>query len=127
VKFLVDENLSAAICDWLKDAGHDSVHVRDRGLEAASDVEILATAAEEGRVLVSADADFSALLAHEHRSSPSLIFFRQQDGRRAEALAALLLDNLDRFAGDLEEGAIVVITDDRIRIRALPLLPPGDG
>ena len=43
-----------------------------------------------------------------------------------EALAALLLDNLDRFARDLEAGAIVVITDDRIRVRALPLLPPAD-
>lgn len=35
--------------------------------------------------------------------------------------AELLLANLDQFDQALEHGAIVVILDDRIRVRALPL------
>jgi predicted nuclease of predicted toxin-antitoxin system len=127
VRFLVDENLSAGLCALLGQAGHDAVHVSERALRSASDADVLQAAADDDRVLISADADFSALLAHERRRSPSLVFFRQQDGRRVEALAQLLLDNLASFAADLEDGAVVVMTDDRIRIRALPILPPPEG
>ena len=35
--------------------------------------------------------------------------------------AQVLLDNLDQVADDLRAGAVVVIGDDRIRIRMLPL------
>jgi len=40
-------------------------------------------------------------------------------------VAELLLLNLPTVAEDLDAGAIVVLDDDRIRVRRLPLRPPG--
>jgi len=64
--------------------------------------------------------DFGALLTAGHRREPSLILFRRERPRRAEAQAVLLLNCLDRVESALLEGAIVVIEESRIRIRSLP-------
>jgi len=44
-------------------------------------------------------------------------------GRSVDALAELLLANLPSVADDLAAGAVVVIADEDIRIRRLPILP----
>ncbi|MEJ7583209.1 MAG: hypothetical protein WKF43_03800 [Acidimicrobiales bacterium] len=41
--------------------------------------------------------------------------------RSAARLAAVLLANLETVAADLADGAIVVLEDERIRVRRLPL------
>jgi predicted nuclease of predicted toxin-antitoxin system len=63
MRLLLDENLSPAVSGFLVEAGHDVVHVRDRGLTSARDDVVLAVAATEERVLISADTDFGTLLA----------------------------------------------------------------
>jgi predicted nuclease of predicted toxin-antitoxin system len=40
VKFLIDNALSPVLAEHLKTAGHDALHVRDYGLQAAGDDEI---------------------------------------------------------------------------------------
>ena len=46
---------------------------------------------------------------------------RRCRGRRAGPLADLLLANLEAINDDLDAGAIVVIEDERVRIRQLPI------
>jgi predicted nuclease of predicted toxin-antitoxin system len=123
VKFLLDENLSERLAELLRDAGHDAVHVKPLGLSTAPDTTILARAAEESRVLISGDTDFGALVAVGHRREPSVILYRRERPRRPEAQATLLLAYLDRVAAALEDGAIVVIEETRIRVRELPIVP----
>ncbi len=123
MKWLVDNALSPAIAERLRQAGHDAVHVRDYGLAAAEDVEVFERAAHENRIVVSADTDFGTLLAQRSQTRPSLVLFRGASPRRPENQAALLLANLATIADDLNKGAVVVIEPNRLRIRALPIIP----
>ena len=103
--------------------GHDAIHVRSLGMSSSSDLAILEAAASDVRVLVSADTDFGELLARTNAGSPSVMVLRRQDLRRASQVAELISLNLPVIAEDLEAGAIIVLDDDRIRVRRLPLRP----
>ncbi len=63
MRLLLDNNLSPRLSAYLRDAGHDVEHVRDHGLQAAPDEEVLHVASVHDRVLISADTDFGTLLA----------------------------------------------------------------
>lgn len=117
----LDENQSPLLVEHLQRAGHEAAHVRDVGLRAAPDVEILSYAAQHGQVIVSGDMDFGELLAKNQATAPSVVLFRRQGQRRAAQIADLLLANLEVIADDLAAGAIVVLDQDRIRIRQLPM------
>lgn len=55
MKFLVDNARSPDVAAQLCSAGHDALHVRDRGLAEAEDAVILDLAAAEERVIITAD------------------------------------------------------------------------
>lgn len=86
--FLVDNALSPDVAEHLRSAGHDAVHVRDRGLADAEDKVILELALAEARVIVTADMDFGALLVLRTQQQPSVILFRHGAPRRAVDQAA---------------------------------------
>lgn len=117
---MVDEALAERLARGLGKAGHDAVHVTDRGLLGAPDHEVMARAAAENRVLVSADTDFGELLALGHHPGPSVIIFRRSSDLAEEQLR-LLLANLGEIEDSLTAGAVVVVTAGGLRIRLLPI------
>ena len=121
MKFLVDNALSPRLADALAEAGHDAVHVRSRGLQAATDPQLFEVAAAEGRTILSADTDFGTLLALRRESKPSVVLFRGRAPRRPNRQAVLLLTNLPIIGPELDRGAIVTIYATRLRIRRLPI------
>ena len=121
MRFLVDASLSPAVAVLLTEAGHDAVHVRDALGLKAPDLEILEHAAADGRVIVAADTDFGELLARRGVNRPSLVLFRRRTGRRPANQASLLLEHLPDVRPQLEDGAVVVIEEGRIRVRQLPI------
>ena len=120
MRFLIDNALSSSMSNGLNNSGHDAVHVQDLGMERATDIEIMEFALKEDRVIVSADTDCGTLLALRRLAKPSFLLFRQTD-KRPLSLLTQLLANLEQIEDTLSKGAIIVIEDDRIRIRLLPV------
>ena len=127
MRLLLDANLSPEVARRLREAGHDTVHVADVGLLSAADPEILRAAAEQDRVLLTADADFGALLALGALVAPSVVLLRSADHMPPAEQAELLAANLPAIAEALDDGAIASLSRERLRLRALPISRKREG
>src|SRR5207247_3013791 len=104
LRFLIDNALPPSLADLLVTAGQDAVHVRAYGMHAAKDEEILARALEEDRIVVSADSDFSAILAAQEAERPSFILFRDPNLLVARDYFNMLVPALQILEPELLSG-----------------------
>lgn len=120
LRFLIDNALPPLVAELLQKAGHDAVHVRAYRMQSATDERILAGALEENRVLVSADSDFSAILATREAAQPSFVLFREPNLLTAQDYTDELLRALPSLEPELMAGCVAVFRKGFLRIRRLP-------
>jgi len=104
------------VVDWLREHGHDAVHVRELGMSQALDVNILARARTENRIVLTFDLDFGDLLAAwDERPSP-VILFRLRNTRIANVISRL--ESVPNISGAaLASPCVIIVEDARHRIR----------
>ena len=113
-------NISPKTVSYLRKLGYDSKRLNELNMKRASDGAVIDLAYKEGWTIITIDLDYPEIIALTRKSFPSAIIFRLTNPD-ADTLNALLKEHLEKIKNDLEEGAIVVIEDEKIRIRSLPI------
>ena len=116
MRFLVDMNLSPRIADRLREQGHDAIHALDRGQGDLPDHEIFERAAEERRVVITFDLDFGEIAGRANERRSGVILLRLKRAGRSY-LEDRLKIAIAEAGNALEEGAVVLVEDARIRVR----------
>jgi predicted nuclease of predicted toxin-antitoxin system len=120
MQFLADMGVSQYIVAWLRQRGHDAIHLREQGLHRLPNGEIFIKAAHEHRIILTWDLDFTEILALSGTNIVSAVIFRLLNTRSTN-VARRLEHVLAASAQDLAEGAIISVEESRHRVRLLPL------
>ena len=91
------------------------------GYATADDADIVVYARSEGRIVITLDSDFHALLALSNASSPSVIRIRIER-LKGDACAELILLLLQEWQKELESGVMLTVQPGRIRVHRLPIV-----
>lgn len=123
-RLLFDAALSPESAAFARHHGFDAVHVQDVNMLRSSDEEILEHARMDRRVLVTLDLDFARILALTGEANrPSVAILRLRLATLARVHDALL--RLARLMPGTFRNAIILVEQDRIRVRYLPLPATG--
>jgi len=120
MKFLADMGISPKTVAFLQTMGHDAVHLHELGLDQLSDSGILKRAQDEKRILLTHDLDFGELVAASGMQLPSVVIFRLRN-MHPEQVNRYLQGLLVRHQDELEQGAIISVTEGQVRARLLPI------
>ncbi len=120
MKFLIDMNLSPRWIAFLASAGWEAVHWSTVGRHDAKDSEIMTYAGENGYVVLTHDLDFSAILAANKATKPSVVQIRAENVN-PDAIGAKVIIALRQMEADLAIGILLTIDPARSRLRLLPL------
>lgn len=120
MKFLADMGISPRVVEELRQQGYDAVHLLDENLHRMTDGDILEKSRRENRVLLTHDLDFGELLAASGGNLPSVIIFRLKD-MRAININRHLFSILKGQSEPLKAGAVLSVTEQKVRIRILPI------
>ena len=115
MKFLLDVCAeSVPVREALANLGHDVLSAREH-CPQASDEALLALAREEERILITEDKDFGELVFLRGLPHPSIV---RLSGMTPIERADALRDLIERHGAAMREGAIIVVTGNRVRIRS---------
>ena len=120
LKLLIDMNLSNKLAVRLREAGYDCRRWNEIGDSSAPDTELFDWAKRNGAVVITRDLGFGGILAATQFDTPSVVQVRCEDSH-SKSVFPILFQALQQAEEQLCQGALVVITENRLRIRALPL------
>ncbi|CAH2570659.1 hypothetical protein PRNO82_00047 [Planktothrix rubescens] len=116
----LDENMSVAHAEFLRQMGYDCDRVTDEGLSGADDEIVWQEACAEGRFFITLDLDFSDVRRFPPGTHPGILLLRSRSRSRQ-----YVLDVLSRVVSEqpLEtlQGCLVVADEMQTRIRRPPV------
>ncbi|MBX9691450.1 MAG: DUF5615 family PIN-like protein [Cyanobacteria bacterium] len=121
MRLLLDMNISPSWVSEFSQSGFETLHWSFVGDPKASDVAILAWAADNGYVVVTYDLDFGELIALTRSSAPSVVQIRGTD--LLAGLEHIVIAAIRQFERELDSGALLSVSTDRTRVRLLPFDP----
>ncbi len=124
MRFLADMGLDVRVVSWLREHGHEAVHLREEGLQRLPNGEICKKAISERRVILTFDLDFGEIAALARGRKASVVVFRLRNTRTAHVVQRLSVVLAD-CSNALEKGAVVAVEEHRHRIRLLPVGEDG--
>lgn len=121
MKLLLDENISPAAAIALAIHGIDAWHVRDRGLEGATDQELLDRAYDEDRILVTLNVGDFEKLIRERELHAGVVLIERAGLLRDEQieLVGLIASTLAKH-GSLVNEVLRVDVDGQLTFEAMP-------
>ncbi len=111
--------LDVRVVSWLREQGHEAVHLREEGLHRLPNGEIFKKAISERRVILTCDLDFGEIAALARGRKASVVVFRLRNTRAAHVIQRLSTVLAD-CSNVLEKGAVVAVEEH------LRLLPVGE-
>jgi predicted nuclease of predicted toxin-antitoxin system len=118
MKFLFDQDVYAATAKFLTDEQHDVVLVRQLGLSAAKDEEILIVAQELNRILITRDRDYGNLIFV--RAFGSGVIYLRILPTTVNSVHSELRRVLQTYSEKELAGAFVVVEPNGYRFRKPP-------
>jgi predicted nuclease of predicted toxin-antitoxin system len=116
MRLLANENIPLSAVEALRACGHDVLWIREKA-PGSTDIEVMALAHREARILVTFDKDFGELaFCTEQPPARGIILFRVPM-RSSAYIARALVKGIG--ARDDWEGHFAVVEEDRIRIKPL--------
>jgi predicted nuclease of predicted toxin-antitoxin system len=98
----------------------EAAHWSTVGKFDAPDTILMDWARQNEHVVFTHDLDFGAALALTKAEKPSVIQVRTQNVTVAH-LSKMVIPTIKNYADLLEKGALIVLDEDKLRIRILPL------
>jgi predicted nuclease of predicted toxin-antitoxin system len=118
--FLADMGISQKTAAWLRENGHDCTHFRDQGLQTLADKLIIEKARSEGRIILTFDLDFAAIMAISNAKLPSVVILRLKNQKSYNQISKIK-SILEESSLSLLNGAIISVDETNFRVRHLPL------
>jgi predicted nuclease of predicted toxin-antitoxin system len=120
MKILLDMNLSPRWIQFFAHHGINAVHWSTIGKLNARDDEVFSWARENNYIIFTHDLDFGTILSNTQDNSPSVIQIRTQNINPDE-IGDAILSALHNYQDHFVKGAIATISNNKTRIRILPL------
>jgi predicted nuclease of predicted toxin-antitoxin system len=116
-RILTDENVSPRVVVFLRTIGFDVADIKERRLFGLSDREILALAHAEQRLVITHDSDFGMLAINLGVPFTASIYIRLR-----KVAPDAVIEVFDRFLQtgfEVTNGMLIVIEEERVRVRTL--------
>src|ERR1700748_3390260 len=99
--------ISYQVAKWLNSIGHDAIHLSSEGQHTLEDYLIVEKAANEGRIILTADMDFGQILAFTKSDVVSIIQFRLFDLSPGNIISKLNIV-FNKFSTDMDADPVII-------------------